>query len=105
MTGSMTMKRTSRHPSDPTGLALDRGAMLMQRGFEASTSGGDFAAERGSERAGRLVPPDVANHYLRQGERIADAVMAINDFVRRVMAGARKNTPGGVGHRPAAPAR
>jgi hypothetical protein len=38
-----------------------------------------------SARADRLVRPDVAAHYMRQGERIADALMAVTAALRRLL--------------------
>ena len=46
----------------------------------------EFSVERGSERADRLVRPEIAEHYMRQGERLADAIMAVTSFARRIAA-------------------
>jgi hypothetical protein len=32
------------------------------------------------------VRPEIAEHYMRQGERLADAIMAVTSFVRRITA-------------------
>jgi hypothetical protein len=70
-------------PVDASGRGFDRGVTLMQGGPEPIFGG--IAPESASERADRLVQPRVAEHYLRQGERIADAIMAARDFGRHVM--------------------
>ena len=89
MTRPMPTMRRAGRPIDPSSLGLDRGVGLMQRSFEPPHLSGDFSSEHGSERADRLVPPETAAHYLRQGECVAEAIMALNDFVRRVMARTR----------------
>lgn len=92
MNRPMSTKRLPGRPIELSGLGVDRGAMLMQRSF--GTSSGSADAESRSERADRLVPCQTAAHYLRQGERIADAIMAVHGFARRVMARLRR-TGGG----------
>ena len=83
MNHPMPTMRFAGRPIEPAGLALDRGVALILQSFEASQ--GDFPIEPGSERADRLVPPAAAEHYLRQGERVADAIMAVHGFFRCAM--------------------
>jgi len=84
------IQTTRLRPIERAGLGVDRGATLMQRSFDSSSGSGDFPAEPGSERADRLVPPETAAHYLRQGKRIADAIMAVYGVARRLMARFRR---------------
>jgi hypothetical protein len=91
------MSRPSRSFSPVDISALDRGVTLMQQGFEEPSASGDFLPEPGYARAHRLVRPEVAAHYLRQSERIADFVMAAHAFAQRILSRLR--------HRPAAGGR
>ena len=99
MNRPMSTMRLPGRPIELSGLGVDRGAMLMQRSLDSRSGAGDFPAESGSGRADRLVPPEMAAHYLRQGERIADAIMAVHGFARRLMARLRR---AGDGQAPAA---
>ena len=95
MNRPMSTMRLPGRPIELSALGVDRGAMLLQRSFGTPSGASDFPAERGSERADRLVPPETAAHYLRQGERIADAIMAVHGLARRLMARFRRAGDGG----------
>lgn len=83
-------------PADP---AVARHATRMRGNLKLMASG-DFQTEPGAERADLLVPPDVADHYFRQGERIADAVMALTDLARSAMTRLRNGRSGESVHQP-----
>ena len=70
--------------------------MTRQKSMPQPTA--DFLPEPGAERANRMVPLDVRDHYLRQGEHIAEALVAVSDLMRAAAARLRAGTAGV--HRP-----
>lgn len=64
----------------------------------AGKNNGDLPSKKGAGRANRLVRADDAEHYLRQGERIADAVTALVDAARRATPRLRSGKRSGAIH-------
>ena len=77
------MRAKNRFHSVPAEIGRELGQFRL---VEIAPRVEEFSAERGSERADRLVRPEVAAHYMRQSERLADAVMAVTSLVRRIAA-------------------
>ena len=72
----LSLRATSRFYPDPA---------AMGSSLPPSTRTAAYGTEPCSKRADRLVPPPVAAHYLRQGERLAEAIMVLHGVIHGIL--------------------
>ena len=88
------MRAKNRFHSVPAEIGRELGQFRL---VEIAPRVEEFSVESGSERADRLVRPEAAAHYMRQGERLAAAVMAVTSLVRRIAARLHSGASAGIG--------